>query len=109
MACKLVAHAGRFATAPESKDGTVAGGAIPLSRMPVFLPLGQAEAWMRETPAEAQAILDGFEVPPVAVYPVHTASTRRRTTILICWSRSLSRPLDEDPRAARQAGGHDGG
>lgn len=51
-------------------------------RMPVFLPLGMAEAWLRETPEQAQAMLDGFEVPPVAVYPV---------------SRRVNAPKDDDP------------
>ena len=52
-------------------------------RMPVFLPFSDAEAWMRETPTVAQAMLDSFVVPPVAVYPV---------------SRRVNAPKDDDPQ-----------
>lgn len=51
-------------------------------RMPVILPFAEAEEWMRETPTAAQAMLDSFVVPPVAVYPV---------------SRRVNAPKDDDP------------
>ncbi len=52
-------------------------------RMPVFLPFADAEAWLRETPALAQEMLEGFVVPPVAVYPV---------------SRRVNAPKDDDAK-----------
>ena len=52
-------------------------------RMPVFLPLDAAEAWMRETPDNAQAMLDSFTVPPIAIYAV---------------SRMVNNVRNEDPR-----------
>lgn len=51
-------------------------------RMPVFLPAGDAEAWMRETPEEAMQRLLAVTVPPIAIYPV---------------SRRVNAPKDDDP------------
>jgi putative SOS response-associated peptidase YedK len=39
-------------------------------RMPVFLPLGELDGWMRDTPEQALEMLSAWAVPPIAIYPV---------------------------------------
>lgn len=50
-------------------------------RMPVFLPMAQAETFMRESPEAAMERLLGVKVPPIAIYPV---------------SRRVNAPKDDD-------------
>lgn len=51
-------------------------------RMPVFLPVLDAEAFMREAPEAAMQRLLSVLVPPIAIYPV---------------SRRVNAPKDDDP------------